>query len=91
MLAMPAFDLIVSLVWIGGLTMWLLVVALASWMHYRRAATFARHAARLARATAPAAAIIPLPLPQARRRTSRRAPPSTEASFDHGSASPGQA
>jgi len=53
MVAMPLFDLIVASTWIAGLTIVLLAQAVNSWMKYRHAARYARHAARLSAATRP--------------------------------------
>ena len=53
MVAMPLFDLIVASTWVAGLTIVLLAQSVNSWMKYRHAARYARHAARLSAATRP--------------------------------------
>jgi hypothetical protein len=53
MVAMPTLDLIVSVLWIGGLAMVLLVQAVYAWLGHRHWARYARQAARLAEATRP--------------------------------------
>ena len=50
---MPLFDLIIASMWVAGLTIVLLAQAVNSWMRYRLAARYARHAARLSAATRP--------------------------------------
>ncbi len=51
MVATPAFDLIVAIVWVGGLTLFLLCRALISWQRFRRTAEIAAQARRLSEAT----------------------------------------
>jgi hypothetical protein len=51
MVAMPTFDLVAGAVWLSVLAVWFIGVAVASWLRYREAARWARHAARLAEAT----------------------------------------
>lgn len=51
MVAMPAIDLTVAALWVGGLAAVLAVQAARSWARYGRAARAARGAARLAEAT----------------------------------------
>jgi hypothetical protein len=53
MVAMPALDLIVSTVWVGGLAIVLLAQAVYAWLGHRHWARYARQAARLAEATRP--------------------------------------
>jgi HAMP domain-containing protein len=48
---MPAGDLIVAAVWVGGLTLFLLGQAFAGWLKLRYARRSARHASRLSEAT----------------------------------------
>jgi ABC-type nickel/cobalt efflux system permease component RcnA len=51
MLAMPTLDLVVTLVWIGGLAIVVLAQAVLAWLAHRQATRAARMAARLAEAT----------------------------------------
>ena len=51
MVAMPAADLIVTALWVGGLTLFLLGQAFAGWLKLRYARRSARHASRLFEAT----------------------------------------
>ncbi len=51
MVAMQELDSVVSLVWIGGLALVLLVRAMLVWVRFRYATRSARHAQRLADAT----------------------------------------
>ncbi|HEV8421592.1 MAG TPA: hypothetical protein VGR13_09590 [Actinomycetota bacterium] len=51
MVAMPAADLIVAALWVGGLTLFLLGQAFAGWLKLRYARRSARHASRLFEAT----------------------------------------
>ncbi|HYT78436.1 MAG TPA: hypothetical protein VEQ37_04110 [Actinomycetota bacterium] len=53
MVARPTLDSVVSLVWIGGLALVLLVRAMFVWVRFRYATRSARHARRLADATQP--------------------------------------
>jgi hypothetical protein len=55
MVAIASFDLIVALVWVGGLTILLLGRALISWQRFRRTHDFAVQSRRLAEATRPMA------------------------------------
>ena len=62
---MSLLNTMVPALWIGGLILVLLGRAVASWLRYRDAARYARLAAKLARATEPAAAralsLVPAP------------------------------
>ena len=60
MVATLRLELIVPLVWIGLLVAALLGQAVRAWLHYRDAARYARHAARLAAATETTAALAPV-------------------------------
>jgi Flp pilus assembly protein TadB len=51
MVAIAGFDLIVALVWVGGLTILLLGKALMSWQRFRRTDDFAMQSRRLAEET----------------------------------------
>jgi hypothetical protein len=51
MVAMPLFDLIIVVIWLGGLTLFLLGQAVLSWLRLRYARRCARHAARLSEVT----------------------------------------
>ncbi len=53
MVAMPMLDSVVSLVWIGGLALVLLIRAMLVWLRFRHATRSALHAQRLADATKP--------------------------------------
>jgi HAMP domain-containing protein len=57
---MPAGDLIVAAVWVGGLTLFLLGQAFAGWLKLRYARRSARHASRLSEATRTVSARRPL-------------------------------
>lgn len=77
MVAMPTFDLIAGALWLGLLTAALLVRSLLAWGSYRHAAQAAKHAARLAEATARAELPTPIPI-----RTSRPARPARATGAD---------
>jgi hypothetical protein len=51
MVAIAGFDLIVAMVWVGGLTLLLLARALISWQRFRRTSDFAIQSRRLSEAT----------------------------------------
>jgi hypothetical protein len=78
---MPRLDLIISLLWMGGLVAVLVVRAILAWLRYRDAARYARHAARLASATrhdespAPVIAFRPRAVPPASWQPSQPADP----------------
>jgi hypothetical protein len=55
MVAIAGFDLIVVMVWVGGLTVALLGRALISWYRFRRTSDFAVESRRLSEATQPMA------------------------------------
>jgi hypothetical protein len=70
MVAMPAVDLIVAAVWVGGLTLLLLGQAVIGWLKLQYARRSAEHASRLFEATRaiprkrPVPSSIPEALPQ---------------------------
>jgi hypothetical protein len=51
MVAIAGFDLIVAMVWVGGLTILLLGRALISWRSFRRTSDFAVQSRKLSEAT----------------------------------------
>jgi Flp pilus assembly protein TadB len=51
MVAMPLLDLIIAVIWLGGLTLFLLGQAVLGWLRLRYARRCARHASRLSQAT----------------------------------------
>jgi hypothetical protein len=51
MVAIAGFDLIVAIVWVGGLTLLLLGRAMVSWYRFRRTSEFAAQSRRLSEAT----------------------------------------
>jgi hypothetical protein len=59
MVATPALDLTVAIVWVGGLTLVLVGRAILSWWRFRRAFAVATQARRLSEATRPAADTAP--------------------------------
>jgi hypothetical protein len=59
MVAIPALDLVVSIVWVGALAVVLLAQAVYAWLGHRQWARYARHAARLAEATRFEPRVIP--------------------------------
>ena len=73
MVAATGFDLIVAMAWVGGVTVFLLGRAVASWVRFRRTSNFAVYARLLSEATgspapgqgdaSPGAEIVPFPQP----------------------------
>jgi hypothetical protein len=71
MVAMPQLDLVITTAWVGMLVAALLGQAVWAWLGYRRAARYAREAARLARATRPVTGRAqPIALPEDPKRVS---------------------
>ena len=60
MVATPALDLTVAIVWVGGLTLVLVGRAILSWWRFRRAFAVAMQARRLSEATRPVAGTVPV-------------------------------
>ena len=61
MVAMPALDLIVSVLWIAGLAVVLVAQAVYAWLGHRHWSRYARQAQRLAEAMRPPPQPVPSP------------------------------
>ena len=57
MVAISTFDLIIAVTWVGGLTLFVIGRAVASWLRFRRTSNFAVYARLLSDATRPSSEV----------------------------------